>query len=134
MDPKILIVADDRDMQDLLIRSLAHYHLQVYTASDGSSALYQVGLTQPDLIVLDMELPDLEGWDTLQRLREISSVPVIALTTLDEEVKIESLRRGADFFLGRSFSVRELSARIYALLRRTSKVHAVGQQACSGSN
>jgi DNA-binding response OmpR family regulator len=115
---KILIVADDRDIRELLVHSLSHSELRVFSASDGRSALLQFGLVLPDLIVLDMSLPDLDSWETLHRLRELSSVPVIVLTTVEEEARLAGLRHGADFSMAKPLSIRELTARVHALLRR----------------
>ncbi len=83
------------------------------TASDGVGGLFQLGLRQPHLIVLD-----LSGWETLQRIRTLSDIPIIVLIEGTLEAGIESLDRGADFFLVKPPSVSELEARVRALLRR----------------
>jgi DNA-binding response OmpR family regulator len=87
----------------------------VTTASDGVGGLFQFGLRQPHLIVLDVN-----GWETLHRIRTLSNVPIIALIEDTLEARIESLDRGADFFLVRPPSLSELEARIHVLLRRDS--------------
>jgi DNA-binding response OmpR family regulator len=114
---KILIVAHDQDMQDLLIHSLSHERFQILTASDGESALFLFGLALPDLIVLDIMLPRHEEWETLRRLRALSMVPIIVLADT-EGALIRSLSWGADYSMDKPFSVRELQARVDALLRR----------------
>jgi DNA-binding response OmpR family regulator len=118
VENKILVVTGDQDMQDLLVLGLTRDGFEVFAAGDGSSALFQVGFVQPDLIVLDLSQPDTDAWETLGRLRELGSMPVIVLTSREEEARIEGLRCGADHSVGRPFSMRELSARIHALLRR----------------
>jgi DNA-binding response OmpR family regulator len=127
VENKILIVAHDQDMRDLLVRSLSENGCRLFTACDGRNALYQLGLVLPDLIVLDTALPDLDGWETLQRLREVSSVPVIVLTSVEEKAKIEGLHYGADCSMNRLFSVRELTARVHALLRRSQRTDPYGR-------
>ena len=119
VENKILIVASDLDMQDRVVRSLGNTGYQLLATSDGSGALYQLGLYMPDLIVLDTALPDMDGWETLQRLREVSNVPVIVLTELEENARIEGLQRGADCSMSRLFGIREFNARVHALLRRS---------------
>jgi DNA-binding response OmpR family regulator len=84
----------------------------VTTASDGVGGLFQFGLRQPHLIVLD-----LNGWETLQRIRTLSDIPIIALIEDTLEARIESLDRGADFFLVKPPSMSELEARVRVLLR-----------------
>jgi DNA-binding response OmpR family regulator len=118
VENKILVVTGDQDMQDLLVLGLSRGGFQVFAAGDGSSALFQVGLAQPDLIVLDLSQPGSDGWETLRRLRDLGSTPVIVLTSKEEEARIEGLRCGADHSVARPFSMRELCARIHALLRR----------------
>lgn len=85
------------------------------TASDGVGGLFQLGLRQPHLVVLDVN-----GWETLQRIRGLSDVPIIALVEDTLDARIESLDRGADYFLVRPPSVSELEARVRVLLRRES--------------
>jgi DNA-binding response OmpR family regulator len=115
---KILIVADDQEVRELLTDSLSYDDFQIFTASNGSGALYQLGLLLPNLIVLDMSLPDLDGWETLHRLRELSNVPVIVIAAVEEEEQVKSLYRGADYSMSKPLSIREFSARVHALLRR----------------
>ena len=85
------------------------------TASDGVGGLFQLGLRQPHLIVLDVN-----GWETLQRIRALSDTPIIVLIEDSPEARIESLDRGADYFLVKPPSVSELDARVRVLLRRRS--------------
>jgi DNA-binding response OmpR family regulator len=121
VENKILIVANDQEMRDRLFRSLDDTGFQLLAASDGRSALYQLGLFMPNLIVLDTALPNMDGWETLHRIREVSDVPVIVLTAVEEEAHIEGLHHGADYSMSRLFGLRELNARVHALLRRSSR-------------
>jgi DNA-binding response OmpR family regulator len=119
VDTKILIVTDDPVMQNLLVRALSGNGYRSFTAPDGGSAILQVGLTQPDLVILDVPWPGRDRWRTLRRIRELSSVPLIALVSVeDQEGGSESLDRGADAFLTKPFDLQELEARVRALLRR----------------
>ena len=110
----ILIVADNPGMRELLVRSLTHHEFQIATASDGGSGLLQFGLTQPDLVLLDVA-----GYEVLKRIRELSTVPVITFADLyDQNAKIQYLNNGADYCLDKPVGVAELRARIWALFRR----------------
>jgi DNA-binding response OmpR family regulator len=120
VDRKILIVTNDPVMQNLLVRALSGNGYRSYTTPDGGGTLLQIGLTQPDLVILDVPWPGRERWRTLRRIREQSSVPLIALVAVeDQEGGSESLDRGADAFLTKPFDLQELGARVRALLRRT---------------
>lgn len=119
MESKILIVDDDASTHERLVQEFSCSGFQVFSSSDGTSALFQFGIVQPNVIILSTSLPEMDGWETLQRVRQLSNVPVIALVASDDEqAKIESLRRGADQFMTKPLSTRELYARICALLRR----------------
>jgi DNA-binding response OmpR family regulator len=121
VDSKILIVVDDPDMQGLLVRVLSGNGFRLCAVPDGGGALLQFGLFQPDLVIVNILASGKDRWKTLQRIRELSSVPVIALTAADDyEGKSESLDRGADSCLARPFDLLELQARVRALLRRVN--------------
>jgi len=115
----LLVVASDREMRDLLNGLFSSHGFRVAAAADGASALFQFGLTQPDLVILDMGRPDRDMRQTLRRLRALSSVPIVALSGVDEEAGIDVLRLGADCSVPRPINVRELNARVLALLRRS---------------
>ncbi len=120
MASKILIIEDNRNVRDVLVQMLSISGYRAFGAADGRSGLLKFGLVQPDLVILDIRLPGMDGWETLQRIREISTVPVIVLTVVnDEEAKVKSLRLGADHFMTKPFSTQELQARVRALLRRS---------------
>lgn len=121
---KILIVEADREIRTRLEFAFAYggNGYQVFTAPSGSSALLQFGIVQPDVILLDVGPGSPDGWDTLRRLRELSTVPVIALSSQDEPaVTIKSLEWGADYCMAIPFSIHELRARVRALLRREAR-------------
>lgn len=122
MSARILLVDDDRELIDLLAFALGRAGLDPVAAHDGASALRLYEETQPDLVVLDINLGNSSGLDVLRELRKQSWVPVIMLTALDsEEDKVRGLEAGADDYLTKPFSHRELVARIRVQLRRTGQ-------------
>jgi len=115
----ILVVDDEESMRDMLTRYLSAEGFTVETAGDGPAALAAARRLQPDLIVLDVMLPGMDGFEVLRRLRETSQVYVLMLTARAEETdKVVGLTVGADDYLTKPFSPRELAARVKALLRR----------------
>jgi DNA-binding response OmpR family regulator len=117
--PRILVVDDEPPIIDLIRGYLAREGWAVLTASDGPSALESVRAARPDVVVLDLMLPGLDGIEVCRRLRTFSDAFVIMLTAKSEEVdKLIGLAVGADDYLTKPFSPRELVARIKALLRR----------------
>ncbi|MGO8792105.1 MAG: response regulator transcription factor [Terriglobia bacterium] len=119
---RILVIDDDREMVDLLAQSLAQEGFHLNTAQSGEEGI-ELGRNQGlDIILLDVNLPDINGFEVLRRLRRESDIPVIMLTARGEEVdRIVGLEIGADDYLPKPFSVRELVARINAILRRVAK-------------
>jgi two-component system response regulator ResD len=116
--PRILVVDDEPRMRDL-IRIHLQAHFTVVEAEDGLAALKQINATEPDLVLLDIMMPRLDGWATLKRIREESAVPVMMLTARGEVIdRVQGLRLGADDYLPKPFDGRELAARIEAVLRR----------------
>ena len=116
---KILLVDDEVLITDSLTYSLEREGFSVRSAVDGSQALKTIDEFQPDLIVLDLILPDMSGFDVCRRLRTNYTTPVIMLTARGEEIdRILGLEVGADDYLAKPFSFRELLARIRAVLRR----------------
>lgn len=119
---KILIVDDDRDLLEAvgLGLQLQWQGVDVVTATDGEEALRTFADEQPDVVLLDVGLPGLDGFDVLRRVREVSDTPVIMLTARGEELdKVRGLEIGADDYVTKPFSPLELLARIKAVLRRT---------------
>lgn len=116
---RILIVEDDEDIVDVLRRTLRAEGYEVRTGMDGSSGLEIAAEFIPDLVVLDLGLPDMDGLDVCSRLREDGNVPILMLTArADTEDRVTGLDYGADDYLVKPFDRSELLARIRALLRR----------------
>ena len=116
---KILVVDDDPGLLRALSINLRARHFEVQTASDGASALRLAGSFVPDLVVLDLGLPDLDGVDVVAGLRGWTSVPIIVLSARDSQAtKVDALDAGADDYMTKPFGMDELLARIRAGLRR----------------
>ncbi len=119
MASKILVVDDEPAVADLLVYNLRKAHYIVLTAEDGRQALETAHRDQPDLILLDLMIPEVDGLDVCRELRKTSKVPIIMLTARGEEIdRVVGLELGADDYVSKPFSVRELLARIKAVLRR----------------
>jgi DNA-binding response OmpR family regulator len=119
-DMTILIVDDEARIRDFIRMNLELEHYRVIEAGDGIQALEQLRENLPDLIVLDVMMPEMNGFEALQAIREVSTIPVIMLTVRQsEQDKIHGLDLGADDYLAKPFSPRELLSRIRALLRRS---------------
>jgi len=119
-EKKLILAVDDEPKMTRFIRlNLELEGFDVSEATDGLQALDKVREELPDLVLLDVMMPEMSGFETLERIREISSVPVIMLTVKgEEEDKVHGLELGADDYVTKPFSPRELSSRIKALLRR----------------
>ena len=116
---RILVVDDDPDIRGLLRVLLDRRGFAVTEARDGQEALRAFYTERPDLVVLDVAMPVLDGWKTLERIRELSDVPVVMLTAkADELEKTRGLRAGADDYVTKPFGRQELLARVEGLLRR----------------
>src|SRR5579864_8504715 len=119
-DMTILIVDDDARIRDVVRMNLELEHYRVIEAENGVEALEQLRGNLPDLVVLDVMMPEMDGFETLREIREVSTVPVIMLTVRqNEQDKIHGLDLGADDYMAKPFSPRELLSRIRALLRRS---------------
>lgn len=116
---KILVVDDEPHLLKLVRSNLEAAHYKVIVAMDGPSALAMMEGEGADLVVLDIMMPGLDGFEVLQKIREFSVVPVIILTAKDQEVDVvKGLKLGADDYIRKPFSVHELLARVEAVLRR----------------
>jgi DNA-binding response OmpR family regulator len=116
----VLVVDDDDDIRGLVETLLASAGYSVESAADGRAALRAFHARPADLVVLDISMPELDGFETLERLRDLSDVPVILLTARSGEIdKVRGFRAGADDYVVKPFGRQELLARIEALLRRT---------------
>ena len=122
---KALIVDDDRVLADVLAFTLRREGFEVIQAYDGKAALERWASDQPDLIVLDVNLPKLDGFTVCRLIREQADTPILLLTVRDEEDDIvHGLKLGADDYITKPFSPRQLVARAYAVLRRAGRVTA----------
>lgn len=123
--PRVLIIDDEAVVSDVMARYLALEGYEVQAAGDGREGLRLARSWQPDLIVLDLMLPGVDGLEVCRTVRSESKVPIIMLTARGEEVdRIIGLELGADDYVVKPFSPRELVARIKAVLRRTGDVGA----------
>ena len=124
----ILLVDDEQLITDSLTYSLKREGFDVEVAADGISAIKTAEAIKPDLIVLDLMLPDISGLEVCRRLRTATTTPVIMLTARGEEIdRVLGLEVGADDYLAKPFSFRELLARIHALLRRVQLDRQIAQ-------
>jgi two-component system alkaline phosphatase synthesis response regulator PhoP len=122
MQPKILVVDDEPAVTNLLSYNLRKASYAVLTAADGREALALARESQPDLILLDLMLPGVDGLEVCRELRKTRDVPIIMVTALGEEIdRVVGLELGADDYVTKPFSVRELLARIKSVLRRSSQ-------------
>lgn len=119
MTIKVLVVDDSHDTTWLLKRTLTEENYEVEIAFDGREGLRLAYQFRPNLVLLDVMMPDMDGWTTLHRLREFSDVPVIMLTAVGgEQNLVQGLDSGADDYITKPFGMEELKARIRAVLRR----------------
>ena len=117
---RLLVVEDDKDIALALRLLLSRSGYAVEYAADGRTGLRMVYELRPDLLVLDIGLPTMDGWQVLERVRDISDVPVLLLTAHGQDAdKVRGLRGGADDYLTKPFTNSELLARVEALLRRS---------------
>ncbi len=118
---KILVVEDEKSISDIIKYNLQKEGFTVYTAYDGEDALAKQSSLDPDLVLLDVMLPKIDGFTVCKKVREKSAVPIIILTAKDEEVdKVLGLELGADDYMTKPFGMRELLARIKANIRRAT--------------
>ena len=133
MNTKILIVDDDKKMVKILMTALGEEGYATVEAHDGQAALELWRREHPDLVVLDVMMPRMDGFEFCRRVRETSQTPIIILSARTEEPdKLEGLGLGADDYITKPFSPRELIARIRALLRRFDVGQDTGEQIISG--
>ncbi len=116
---KLLIVDDDVKLVKALELYLSKAGYEVISALDGMEGLKRFHQHKPDLLILDIMMPKLDGWEVCRRIRDISDVPIIMLTAKGQEAdKVKGLRMGADDYVAKPFSMKELGARVEAVLRR----------------
>jgi DNA-binding response OmpR family regulator len=118
---RILVVDDDDDIRGLLRELLIRAGYDVSDAENGKAGLRQFYSSPPDLVLLDVSMPELDGWQTLERIRDLSEVPVMMLTAKAAELeKVRGLKSGADDYVTKPFGRQEILARVEALLRRSA--------------
>ncbi len=126
MKTTILLIDDDYLITEPLSRSLRQQNYEVLVANNGRLGLETALSQQPDIVILDIMMPEMDGWEVCRQLRQQSGVPILMLTALGEEIdRILGLELGADDYLTKPFSTRELLARIKAMLRRVALDQAV---------
>ena len=119
-DKKVLIIEDEKAISDIIKFNLAKEGFDIETAYDGETGLKKALEWKPDLILLDIMLPIMDGFQVCKKVREVSSVPILMLTAKEEEVdKVLGLELGADDYITKPFGMRELIARIKSNMRRT---------------
>lgn len=121
-DKLILVVEDEYDIGDIIEQYLKKEGMRVIRAMNGRQAI-ELHSSQPiDLLLLDIKLPEINGWDVLKKIRQTNDTPVIMLTALDQDIdKVMALRMGADDFVVKPFNPNEVVARVYAVLRRSQQ-------------
>lgn len=120
MAPRILVIEDDPSISELITYHLKREGMQVLTAADGRRALEIFNANHPDLLLLDLMLPGLDGFEVCRRVRQASDVPIIMLTAKgQEDDRVKGFECGADDYVTKPFSPKELVARIRAVLRRS---------------
>jgi two-component system KDP operon response regulator KdpE len=122
MTDKVLVIDDDLTLLDLLKQSLDKAGYKVLTATNGIDGLQRLYKDKADLVILDVMMPRMDGWETCARIREISDVPILMLTAKDKEADtLKGFQYGVDDYLTKPFSFAELTARVKAVLLRTRK-------------
>ncbi|WP_175926634.1 response regulator [Burkholderia cepacia] len=119
MNPLILIAEDDPEIAEILDAYLAHDRFRTYRVSHGQAVLDVLPMLKPDLILLDVRMPQKDGWEVLLEVRRRSDTPIVILTALDREIdRLQGLRFGADDYITKPFNPAEVVSRIRAILRR----------------
>ena len=127
-NPLILIVEDDAPIRNLITTTLKAHEYKYLTAQNGENAIMQASSHNPDIVLLDLGLPDIDGIEVIKKIRTWSEMPIIVISARSEDNdKIEALDAGADDYLTKPFSVEELLARIRVTKRRLSVLHSAMQ-------
>jgi DNA-binding response OmpR family regulator len=121
-EPRVLVIDDDDDIRNLVRMLVERTGAAVHDAPNGKEGLREFHSWRPDLVVLDVNMPEMDGWNVLDRIRDMSEVPVLMLTARGEELeRVRGLQSGADDYVVKPFGKQELVARIQALLRRAAR-------------
>ena len=130
MPHKVLVVEDDAAIREALTYNLTREGYEVESVGDGAAALAAARTYTPDVLILDLMLPGMDGFEVTRALRKDNNVPILMLTARDDEIdRVLGLEMGADDYLTKPFSMRELAARVRAVLRRLDKGGGVGPSA-----
>jgi DNA-binding response OmpR family regulator len=121
-DSRVLVVDDDADIRLLVRTLLERTGVAVNEAANGRDGMREFHASRPDLVILDVSMPELDGWQMLERIRDMSDVPVLMLTARGDELeRVRGLQGGADDYVVKPFGRQELVARVQALLRRAAR-------------
>ena len=132
-DARVLVVDDDDDIRGLVKTLLEKGGIVVRDAPNGRDGLREFHAWRPDLVILDVNMPELDGWNVLERIRDMSEVPVLMLTARGDELeRVRGLQAGADDYVVKPFGRQELVARVQALLRRASRGGGKEEEASYG--
>mgnify|MGYP000761271010 CR=1 FL=1 len=122
----ILVVEDDKPIRNLIVTTLKTHDYKYLVAENGSSAILEASSHNPDIVLLDLGLPDIEGVEVIRKIRTWSNMPIIVISARSEDSdKIEALDAGADDYITKPFSITEVMARIKANIRRNTEYAAV---------
>ena len=125
--PNVLVVDDDPHIRQLLVFALEKAGLSAREAGDGEAALAQVGVSAPDLVILDINMPKLDGLEVCRRLRAQGELPILFLSSRDDEIdRVLGIELGGDDYVVKPFSPREVVARVQAILRRARHAQPAG--------
>ena len=128
-EPRILVVDDDGDIRGLVRTLLERQGATVHEAGDGRDGLREFHAWRPDLVILDVSMPELDGWHVLERIRDMSETPVLMLTARGDELeRVRGLQGGADDYVVKPFGKQEFVARVQALLRRAARGGSADEQ------
>jgi two-component system, OmpR family, response regulator VicR len=132
---KILVVEDDKNLRDILEYNLTHEGYAVLAAQDGPEGIRLAYDEKPDLVVLDLMLPGVNGYDVCRAIRKQLTVPILMLSAREDEIdKVLGLELGADDYMTKPFSLRELLARIHAMLRRGEMLRNEAEPAAANTS
>src|SRR5436305_8599467 len=121
-DARVLVIDDDDDIRGLVVTLLNRAGITTNDARNGRDGLREFHAWRPDLVVLDVSMPELDGWNVLERIRDMSDVPVLMLTARGDELeRVRGLQAGADDYVVEPFGRQELVARVNAPLRRAQR-------------
>ena len=124
-NPVVLVIEDDVPVRNLIVTTLKTHEYRFLTAKDGAEAIMMASSHNPDVVFLDLGLPDMDGIDVIRQIRSWSNMPIIVISARSEDTdKIEALDAGADDYLTKPFSVEELLARLRVTLRRLSLINS----------